>query len=574
MKKNNLKNIIGYEPSEYQVKIFDYLTESSGNLVVSAKAGSGKTSTLVSSLSLLPKRDRKLFLAFNKSIVKEIRAKVDEGGISHVDVSTTHSKGFELLRKYVIKGKKFDIQEFKYYNLLRETLEHKLNIPRFTKWRDIANLDKQLIEKCMILIEESRFSMKDRESALGEAKGDRERLIVECSFDTLDKGLYKAKKHGLIDFLDMLWIPVIENVEVPVKDRYSIVYIDEVQDITYTTYKLFQKFISPNGRFVAVGDERQRINGFAGSYSGIFDDLLRIGNTELMTLPVSFRCPKSIIRLAQKIVPEIKYHETSGEGVIKENTKLDELPDGTLVLGRQNSILLSYYFYLISKNRPCYIKGSELGVSIKKILSDLGDIDVDGIYNQLLLNLFSTRDSIYEEILVESAKKKIDPIPYDVWVDGFMDESFAQELEVIKSIQEITSSGIFSSIEEIISSLDIIFSETYDRDDRICLSTIHKSKGLECDTVCLSNQNFPNKFFESRARKRGLAYLANFREEEENLRYVALTRTKRELHYLDYSEFIKKGDSCSSMAEINFREYIKELEKECGYKYLPPSLLD
>ena len=63
----------GFTPSEYQQRIFDFVLHGTGNAMIKACAGSGKTSTLIAAMKILPKRKSCLFIAFNKSIVEEIK---------------------------------------------------------------------------------------------------------------------------------------------------------------------------------------------------------------------------------------------------------------------------------------------------------------------------------------------------------------------------------------------------------------------------------------------------------------------------------------------------------------------
>ena len=49
---------IEYPWSKYQLDIFDYIEHGQGHLVVEAAAGSGKTSTLVKSLELIPENQK------------------------------------------------------------------------------------------------------------------------------------------------------------------------------------------------------------------------------------------------------------------------------------------------------------------------------------------------------------------------------------------------------------------------------------------------------------------------------------------------------------------------------------
>jgi DNA helicase-2/ATP-dependent DNA helicase PcrA len=69
---------MAFKPSKFQQKIYDFITDGKGNAVVSAVAGSGKTTTLLNALKLIPTNKRVLFLAFNKSIAKELQERVPE----------------------------------------------------------------------------------------------------------------------------------------------------------------------------------------------------------------------------------------------------------------------------------------------------------------------------------------------------------------------------------------------------------------------------------------------------------------------------------------------------------------
>ncbi|MHB8727600.1 MAG: UvrD-helicase domain-containing protein [Sulfuricaulis sp.] len=55
-------------PSLYQQAIFDFVKQGRGSAVIEAVAGSGKTTTIVEALKLIPPTERVVFLAFNKAL--------------------------------------------------------------------------------------------------------------------------------------------------------------------------------------------------------------------------------------------------------------------------------------------------------------------------------------------------------------------------------------------------------------------------------------------------------------------------------------------------------------------------
>lgn len=90
-----------FELSEYQKRILDFIKYENGNLLVDAKAGSGKTSTLVLIADEIIKQNKKcLFLAFNKSIVEELKTKIISDSCQ---IKTLHSLGLSFLRSFLYK---------------------------------------------------------------------------------------------------------------------------------------------------------------------------------------------------------------------------------------------------------------------------------------------------------------------------------------------------------------------------------------------------------------------------------------------------------------------------------------
>jgi superfamily II DNA or RNA helicase len=82
-----------FAPSSYQQAIFDFVTNGSGSAVIEAVAGSGKTTTILQALKLIPESDSVLMLAFNKSIADELKAKAPP----HIDVKTFNGLGHSIL---------------------------------------------------------------------------------------------------------------------------------------------------------------------------------------------------------------------------------------------------------------------------------------------------------------------------------------------------------------------------------------------------------------------------------------------------------------------------------------------
>ena len=85
-----------FELSTYQKDILNFIENKTGNLLVDAKAGSGKTSTLVLLADKIIEQNKKcLFLAFNKSIIEELQSRIIS---DNCQIKTLHSLGLSFIR--------------------------------------------------------------------------------------------------------------------------------------------------------------------------------------------------------------------------------------------------------------------------------------------------------------------------------------------------------------------------------------------------------------------------------------------------------------------------------------------
>ena len=86
-----------FKPSAYQQAIYDFMANENGNAVIDAVAGSGKSTTIVNALKLIKPNTSVLFLAFNKSIVEELRSKSKD---DNAQIMTIHSCGWRAIMRH------------------------------------------------------------------------------------------------------------------------------------------------------------------------------------------------------------------------------------------------------------------------------------------------------------------------------------------------------------------------------------------------------------------------------------------------------------------------------------------
>src|ERR1035437_2155016 len=79
-----------------QMTIFDYFEHGAGHLVVRARAGTGKTTTIIEGVNRVPETAI-LVCAFNKRIADVLNTRLDN---PHAAARTLHSVGYAAIRSH------------------------------------------------------------------------------------------------------------------------------------------------------------------------------------------------------------------------------------------------------------------------------------------------------------------------------------------------------------------------------------------------------------------------------------------------------------------------------------------
>lgn len=240
----------GFTPSIYQEKIFDFVQHGVGNAVISALAGSGKTSTIVACMKLIPKSQKCLFLAFNKSIVETLTEKVSDNPNCHI--RTMHSLGYLMIRRNL--GNEIDIDEYKYTTYVKKNIADLTTVDEQKMTRSQVN---NYIDNILALVSFSRYNLAQSEK---EITSIADKYNIPLLFDeplVVQKVLeWGSKNYETIDYTDMVWLPYELGLK-PLGMQYDWVLFDEAQDASKAYIELFTKCIKRGGRFIAVGDKKQ-----------------------------------------------------------------------------------------------------------------------------------------------------------------------------------------------------------------------------------------------------------------------------------------------------------------------------
>ena len=522
------KTAIEYEPSQYQKAIFDYIQHEKGNLVVEAAAGSGKTYTLVKALSLIPQDKRVLMTAFNKDIVKELTKKVKE--FPNVEVRTLHGLGMILTTRGLgIGGMK--PEGYKYTQLIYNHWQDltKTNINKLSR-----NARKSFVENTKKLVDFGRFYLATTRSEMIELMV---KYDIPCVADEMDVALkvmaIGGKNLDSIDYTDMIWMPHIYDLHLE-ECEYDFIMVDECQDLNVAERNLVLRCLKKGGRLIAVGDSNQCIYGFSGSDPDSFRAIQSIPNTVSMPLSISYRCPESVVKFAQNLVPSIEAKQGAEEGVILDCVSLDDVHDGDMVLCRNNAPLLQVYCKLLEQGKRAYIRGSDVGKNLQNIVIGTHkdylytNLKRDGVFIRLYEDLFNSRKAIMERYGISQE-------------DAMKHETIQAKLDMIRALEVLGAD--LTTTEELTKKIEDIFPKN-DKGEGIMLSTVHKAKGLEADNVFIACASLmPSK-----------SALDEWQvQQERNLMYVAYTRAKKVLGFLNEEE-TPDFDNFSSKLEAKLRQ--------------------
>ena len=269
---------------------------------------------------------------------------------------------------------------------------------------------------------------------------------------------------------------------------------------------------------ISVGDRNQCIYSFAGSDPDSFDEICKMPNTVRLPLSISYRCSPKIVNYAKSIVPSIEANDDGRKGEILFNVSLDDVQQGDMILCRNNAPLFQVYNTFLKMGKNVYIRGKDIGSNLKSIIKSTRqellnrDCNEDGVFIRLYDDLFTSRDKLMDKFNIDA--------------DMAMSSQHIQnKIDYIKAI-EILSEGLKTS-DEVIAKIDEIFPRRAKKDG-IALSTVHKAKGLEANNVYI----VCHSLMPSKSAKKDWEV-----SQEYNLMYVAYTRAKDKLGFIDEKDF-------------------------------------
>lgn len=506
--------------SKFQEAIFAFLNNNL-SFVVSAVAGSGKTTTIIEcAVRYVSMGYSTLFLAFNKSTTTAITEKLQRKGVdmSKVLVKTFHALGYKALSnaykgKYGTLPPRNWLNDNKYRDYLTANIGY---ISGF--YNDLDDYDKGvMIRTTLNLFDKCRVELC-KHGETNRIDNIAEHYNIDLSYDEINvvnemlKTAYSLDDIDSVDFTDMICKSAFSAKKF--LPKYDKVIVDECQDLNNAEREMLLATLKRNGTFIAVGDAKQAINGFAGASCDSFDILKGMANGRELPLSVCYRCGSEMIRLAQDIVPEIRPSENAISGEIRNVTNLKGLMPKDMILCRKTAPLVNLCLKLIANGISAKVKGREIGKNL-----------ITMVEKTKAKNVFAMSQKLEDEAEKLAKKLSINGI------DGKETPRYIAYMDRVECIKAICDTlweeKGSDKVTDVIECLTTLF-EDDKLDNCVTLSTIHKAKGLEADNVYII---VPNKLPLTWENQKSWEF-----QQEMNLKYVAITRAMKTLTFVNLDE--------------------------------------
>ena len=562
------------QPSHYQQAIIDATTQAVRalkcgqpyqNIVVEATAGAGKTSTIllcIQALTLSCPGSRSVVVAFNKRVADEMAARLP----STAKAMTLHSLGRAAWVRTV--GRQVEVDGNKIGRIVQAEIDAN-RMPRWLRGKvaklvdlarmhgivpgaTIASTHDDCVQSTASHSQASpptATPASTHATALGplqpllddvDAEWERLMLRFDVSFDdtATSKQIIRHARdvlttsnrygHRIIDFVDMLYLPTLCAATRWDIDA-DVVFVDELQDLDVLQQKMLQHLIR-HCVFVGVGDPQQAVYSWRGADADAMQRIATATRAKTLPLSICYRCPSGHIQAARKWSPRIEAAPGACPGVFERydaegklacnsvaahgddcecrlgaNKRLQptDFQPGDIVICRAKAPLVKMAFWLMRARRPCRILGRNLASPLLSFIDSMRCTDVPSLLRKV--------NMVTQRLILRAL--------------DLDDETVAEEARDRQAVIVAVADGYDGDdVAELRAELEALFGDGEDRGSVVTLSTVHKFKGGEADRVWWLDHHKPDP--ESRGYKHDWQ-----RTEAGHIRFVAMTRARRELRF-------------------------------------------
>lgn len=308
---------------DLEPRAWDALRESEQSVCVTAGAGAGKTeflaqkATYLLQTGLCPEPKRILAISFKRDAAQNLAARVRQRCPAE-QARRFHSMTFDAFTKHMLDHFRLAVPEAYCppadYNI---AFPSRRDIDEFLRQHGRADVSADRFEKAV-----ARVALPLEETVDNARARELLRAYWDDQYAMPDGALLSfAMINRLVDYL----LRVNPRIKRALLLTYPYVFLDEFQDTTYAQYELVKTaFSGSNSVFTSVGDDKQRIMGWAGAMDDAFDEFTADFNAVRHALLSNWRSHEALVAIqhviAQRIDPEVEEVEARGRLAVDGNT--------------------------------------------------------------------------------------------------------------------------------------------------------------------------------------------------------------------------------------------------------------
>lgn len=427
--------------TEEQQVILDAGKDSKSNLMISAYAGCGKTSTLEATARVVPEKAI-LYCCFNKKNALEAESRMP----ASTTVRTLNSLGHRVWSDYL--GRRLTLDSDKCRDVYKSIISDSPKETRDALWAVYSEvLSGVALAKALGYLPEG-FDKGKGLLTQGQFHQMLDEVPDDLTSDLIDTVLRRSITMafaGNIDFNDQVYMPAVFGGIFP---KYPLVLVDEYQDLSPTNHAMLAKLV--RGRLIGVGDPNQNIYGFRGAKAGGMAEARERFGCEELPLSMSFRCPEAIVRHVQWHVPSFRWLNEGGQVETPSELAAEDIDDDCTIICRNNAPLLRVGLRLLGMGRSISVAGTDIGPRLIAIMRKLG----------------AESDSSAE--FLEAIND---------WEEAKLERESKTAPDMAQCMRVFATRG--KTLGQAITYAEHLFKQH----GRILLSTGHKAKGLEWSNV-------------------------------------------------------------------------------------------
>jgi len=450
-------------PTGEQERIVDAVRDGR-DVVVQARAGTGKTATLVLATRAIP-NVRSLYLAYNKAIAVDARRRFGR----HVDCRTLHSLAFARSHPFMRERLQTPRQNGRMVAqilgitrpLLIDRGSFEMPVDARLTAHHLGRLAVETVKRfCYCADDELAWWQVPRQQGLTD---DAQRHLAEHLLPYAHRAWDDIRSpQGLLryehDYYLKLW--AAGDPQLP----YELVLLDEAQDSNRLTSRLIAA--QDMTQTVIVGDDCQQLYAWRGA-SNAMD---QFPGHELHYLTQSWRFGEEIAEMGNVFL-----RIRGAAPLVRGNPQLpsrvvSDMPEPDAILCRSNGGAMEEVIKQLDAGRPVYLQGG--GESIKRMAEAAQELALGYGTNNPDLCAFTT----WAEVLD--------------YVDR---DPGGQDLRAfVRLVEDHGAQAIIDACEKLVNPA-LAYGERPARGEpavppgAVVVSTLHRSKGLEWDRVRIGN---------------------------------------------------------------------------------------